>query len=71
MQTKPHRLPIVWLGGAILIAIIAGCIITIVLGQRYADEPVSTGGESLLNMPLGDTRHPGFPSARGSTRIGA
>jgi hypothetical protein len=56
--TKLHRLPIVWLSAAILIAIIAGCIITIVLGQRYADEPMPAAGETLLNMPLGNGRSP-------------
>lgn len=51
-RVSPHRLPIVWLAAAILIAVIVGCIITIVLAQRYPDEPSSVGEDSVLNMPL-------------------
>ena len=51
--TKLHRLPVVWLSGVIFIAIIAACVLTIVISQRYADEPVPDAGEVLLHMPLG------------------
>ena len=51
-RVKPHRLPIVWLAAAILIATLAGIVITIVLAQRYPDEPSSAGQDSLLKMPL-------------------
>lgn len=46
---KLHRLPLLWLAGAILLATIAGCVITIVLAHRYPDDPLSAGG-SLLHM---------------------
>ncbi len=51
-RVSPHRLPIVWLAAAILIAVIVGCIITVVVSQRYPDEPSSVSQDSLLNMPL-------------------
>ena len=47
--TKLHRVPLVWLAAAILLAIIGGCILTIVLAQRYPDDPHSSGG-SLLHI---------------------
>ena len=46
--------PVVWLGATILVASIAGCIITIVLAARHADTPVETGS-TVLKVPL---RHP-------------
>ena len=46
------RQPVAWLGAAILVASIAGCIITIVLAVRYADAPIETGGGSVLKVPL-------------------
>lgn len=55
-RVSPHRLPIVWLAAAILAAILAACIITIVLAGRYPDEPSSVGPDSLLNMPLSRVR---------------
>ena len=49
------RQPVVWLGAAILVAAIAGSIITIVLAARHADTPVETGSDNVLKVPL---RHP-------------
>ncbi|HEY0938703.1 MAG TPA: hypothetical protein VGE08_01280 [Steroidobacter sp.] len=46
---KLHRVPVVWLAAAILLATIGGCVITIVLAQRYPDDALSTGG-SLLHI---------------------
>ena len=46
------RQPVVWLGAAILVASIAGCIITIVLAVRHADTPVETGSGNVLKVPL-------------------
>jgi hypothetical protein len=37
-----YRLPVLWLGAAILLACIVGCITTIVLASRHPDEPVAT-----------------------------
>lgn len=46
---KLHRVPLVWLAAAILLATLAGCVVTIVLAQRYPDDSLSAGG-SLLHM---------------------
>lgn len=46
-----YKLPILWLGAAILFASIAGCVLMVVLGSRYPDEPLPTVGEHLLKMP--------------------
>lgn len=51
-RVSPHRVPIAWLGAAILAAILAACIVTIVLAQRHPDEPSSAEQDSLLDMPL-------------------
>lgn len=52
-----HRLPIAWLGVAIFIASIAGCIGVIVLASRYPDEPLPVGGERLLQIPATRAAH--------------
>ena len=46
-----YRLPIAWLGMAVFLASIAGCIGVIVLASRYADEPLPVAGERLLKVP--------------------
>jgi hypothetical protein len=46
-----YRLPIAWLGVAMFILSIAGCIGVIVLASRYSDEPLPVGGERLLKVP--------------------
>jgi len=46
-----YRLPIVWLGIAILAACIAACIGTIVIAARYQDEPLPVQNDPLLKMP--------------------
>ena len=53
--TSWARQPVVWLGAAILLATVIGCVTTIVLASRHADTPVETGGGSVLKVPL---RHP-------------
>jgi hypothetical protein len=50
--TKLRHLPVVWLGAIIFIGIIAACVLTIVVAQRYVDEPVGDAGDALLHMPL-------------------
>lgn len=46
-----YRQPILWLGAAIFFASLAGCIGMVVLGSRYAEEPLAVSGERLLKMP--------------------
>lgn len=52
-STAWYRQPILWLAGIIFLATIAGCALMIVLGARYADEPVAEADLTLLKMPLG------------------
>jgi hypothetical protein len=47
--------PVVWLGAAILVASITGCIITIVLAARHADNEIPTSGGHVLKVPLQGT----------------
>jgi len=46
-----YRQPIVWLGTAILMATLAGCVLLIILGARYADEPLAVEGP-VFRIPL-------------------
>ena len=55
MSTARERwygLPVVWLGAAILLASIAGCIYLIISASRYPDEPVRLSGNELLHVPV-------------------
>ena len=45
-----HRQPVAWLGLAIFVASLAGCVWMIVLGTRHADEPVPTGA-TVFKVP--------------------
>jgi hypothetical protein len=47
-----YSLPVVWLGAAILVASIAGCIGLIASASRYPDEPVRLSGDELLHVPV-------------------
>ena len=44
--------PVVWLGAAILLASIVGCIGLIVSASRYPDEPVQLTNDELLHVPV-------------------
>lgn len=46
-----YRQPILWLGIAVFLASLVGCISMVVLGSQYADEPLPVSGEQLLKMP--------------------
>jgi hypothetical protein len=50
-----YRLPVLWLGGAILLACLAACIGMIVLAERFPDEPLSVSSDPLLKMPAAPT----------------
>lgn len=43
--------PLAWLGAAIFLASLAGCIAIIVLAARYPDDPLPTASEQLFRMP--------------------
>jgi hypothetical protein len=40
-DAKWFRQPVLWLGAAIFLASLAGCIATIVLAWRHADVPIA------------------------------
>ena len=46
-----YHQPVVWLGVLIFLASLAGCVWMIVLGARHADEPLPTGGTTIMKMP--------------------
>jgi len=46
------RQPVVWLGGAIFLASLAGCVLMIVLGTTAEDPPVPTPRGGILKVPL-------------------
>lgn len=56
-----YRQPILWLGGALFAAVLAGCIAMIVLGARYDDEPLPTQGSTVLKMPAARAELPPEP----------
>lgn len=64
-----YRQPILWLGFAILLASLAGCVSLIVLGARYADEPLPVESTRLLKMPTAHSTAPGFLSMRSRTLV--
>ena len=45
-----YRQPVLWLGLAILLLSLAGCIWMIVLGARHGDAPLETG-RTILGVP--------------------
>jgi hypothetical protein len=47
-----YRHPLLWLGGFILVASLAGCIWMIVMAARYPDPPLETGSEHSFRVPL-------------------
>ena len=59
------RQPVVWLGGAVFISLLAACVVTIVLAWRNADTPIEAGGK-VMGVPLRDavTAPPPAPEAR-------
>lgn len=47
-----YRQPIVWVGAAVLVASIAGCVWLIVVAERHADPPLPVEGLQILKVPL-------------------
>ena len=46
------RQPVVWLGAAILLASLAGCIVMLMLAARHADAPLPKAGLEILRVPV-------------------
>ena len=42
----------VWLGAAILLASLAGCIVMLMLAARHADAPLPKAGMEILRVPV-------------------
>lgn len=47
-----YRQPVLWLGIAIFVASLAGCVWLIVVSVRYADTPLSTTSHAVLGVPV-------------------
>ena len=52
MHERWYSLPVLWLGAAILLASIAGCIVLIMSASRYPDEPLQLSDAELLHVPI-------------------
>ena len=61
-----YRQPVLWLGIAIFLASLAGCVWLIVLGARHADTPVQTS-HTVFGVPVSAHSSPQHPPA-GSAR---
>ena len=46
------RQPVLWLGAAILLASLAGCIVMLMLAARHADAPLPKAGMEILRVPV-------------------
>jgi len=46
------RQPVLWLGAAILLASLAGCIVMLMLAARHADAPLPQAGREILRVPV-------------------
>ncbi|HKU85391.1 MAG TPA: hypothetical protein VJV77_03550 [Casimicrobiaceae bacterium] len=46
------RQPVLWLGAAILLVSLAGCIVMLMLAARHADAPLPTAGVEILRVPV-------------------
>lgn len=46
-----YRQPVLWLGAAIFVALLAGCVWIIVLGARHADTPLETS-HTVFGVPV-------------------
>lgn len=46
-----YHQPVVWLAATLLAATLAGCVAMIVLGLRYADEPLPLESGQVFKVP--------------------
>lgn len=58
------RQPVAWLGAAILVASLAGCIAMIVLAERHVDEALPASGVHVVSVPLARSARPDGSGAR-------
>lgn len=57
-----YRQPVLWLGIAVFLASIAGCVWMIVLGARHADTPLNTS-HTIFGVPISAHSSPQRPPA--------
>lgn len=50
--------PVLWLGAAILLVVMAGCISLMVSAMRYPDESVAQTRETILKVPASRATEP-------------
>ncbi len=50
-RTPWYRQGVVWLGVAVFVASIAGCVWIIMVGLHHADTPVETGRSVIFGVP--------------------
>jgi hypothetical protein len=55
-----YRQPVLWLGIAVFLASMAGCVWLIVLGIRYADTPLDTS-HTVFGVPVSAHSSPQRP----------
>lgn len=55
-----YRQPVLWLGIAVFVGSIAGCVWMIVLGVRHADTPLQTS-HTVFGVPVGAHGSPQRP----------
>ena len=47
-----HRQPVVWLGLAMFLGSLAGCVWMIVVAAQYDDTPVATRSPAVFGVPV-------------------
>lgn len=47
-----YRQPVAWLGAALFVALLAGCIAMIVVASRYPDDALPASGDRVLKVPI-------------------
>ena len=47
-----YRQPIVWLGGLVFAALLAGITLTVIVSTRFQDEPLPVGSVRVLATPI-------------------
>lgn len=59
-----YRQPIVWLGVALFVASLAGCVWIIVVASHHPDAPVEHAGRGLFGVPSSAHSSHGPPPAK-------
>ena len=47
-----YHQPVLWLGLAVFVASLAGCVWLIVVSARYADTPLDTSSRAVFGVPV-------------------